>query len=90
MEYEKIDVCQDNCMLFWKEHGREHKCLKCGKLRYVELVNEDGEKVVTKVLRFRACSVLSKSKEIDGSVRFSLNRRRLTGLNPSLDLIWVL
>ena len=40
MEYEKIDVCQDNCMLFWKEHDREHKCLKCGKSRYVELVNE--------------------------------------------------
>jgi hypothetical protein len=49
MEYEKIDVCQDNYMLFWKEHGIEKKCLKCGKSRYVELVNEDGEKVVTKV-----------------------------------------
>jgi hypothetical protein len=36
-------------MLFWKEHGREQKCLKCGKSRYVELVNEKGEKVVTKV-----------------------------------------
>jgi hypothetical protein len=50
MEYEKIDVCQDNCMLFWKEHDREHKCLKCGKSRYVELVNEEGEKVVAKVV----------------------------------------
>jgi hypothetical protein len=47
----KIDVCQDNYMLFWKEHGKEEKCLKCGKSRYVELVNEDGEKVVTKVAR---------------------------------------
>jgi hypothetical protein len=27
----------------------ERKCLKFGKLRYVELVNEDGEKVMTKV-----------------------------------------
>jgi hypothetical protein len=36
-------------MFFWKEHDREQKCLKCGKSRYVELVNEDGEKVVTKV-----------------------------------------
>jgi hypothetical protein len=36
-------------MLFWKEHGREQKCLKCGKPRYVEVLNEDGEKVVTKV-----------------------------------------
>jgi hypothetical protein len=49
MEYEKIDVRQDNCMLFWKEHGREQKCLKCGKSRYLLLANEDGEKVVTKV-----------------------------------------
>jgi hypothetical protein len=23
MDYGKIDVCQDNCMLFWKEHDRE-------------------------------------------------------------------
>jgi hypothetical protein len=29
-------------MIFWKEHGREEKCLKCGKSRYMELVNEDG------------------------------------------------
>jgi hypothetical protein len=36
-------------MLFWKEHGREEKCLKCGKSRYLELINEYGEKVVTKV-----------------------------------------
>jgi hypothetical protein len=49
MEYEKIDVCRDNYMLFWKGHDREEKCLKCGKSRYLELVNKDGEKVVTKI-----------------------------------------
>jgi hypothetical protein len=31
MDYEKINVCQGNCMLFWKEHINEKKCLKCGK-----------------------------------------------------------
>jgi hypothetical protein len=31
-------------MLFWKEHDSEHKCLKCGKSRYVELVNEKGRR----------------------------------------------
>jgi hypothetical protein len=31
MDYENIDVCQDNYMLFWKEHINEKKCLKCGK-----------------------------------------------------------
>ena len=49
MDYQKIDVCQDNCMLFWKEHMNEKKCLKCGKSRFVEVINEDGEKVTTKV-----------------------------------------
>jgi hypothetical protein len=31
MDYEKIDVYQDNCMFFWNEHINEKKCLKCGK-----------------------------------------------------------
>jgi hypothetical protein len=30
MDYEKIDGCQDNCLLFWKEHINLKKCLKCG------------------------------------------------------------
>jgi hypothetical protein len=49
MEYEKIDACKDNCMLFYKEHDDEMKYLKCGKLRFVEVINEDGEKVMMKV-----------------------------------------
>jgi hypothetical protein len=49
MEYEKIDVCKDNCMLFYKEHKNETKCLKCGKSRFIEVINEDSEKVTTKV-----------------------------------------
>jgi hypothetical protein len=45
MNYEKIDVCQNSCMLFWKEHKEENKCLKCGKPRYVAAINDDGETV---------------------------------------------
>jgi hypothetical protein len=48
MEYKKIDVCKDNCMIFYKEHKNETKCLKYGKPRFVEVVNEDGEKVTIK------------------------------------------
>jgi hypothetical protein len=33
MDYEKIDVCKNNCMLFMKEHAEEKKCLKCGQLQ---------------------------------------------------------
>jgi hypothetical protein len=49
MEYEKIDVCKDSCMLFYKEHKNETKCLKCGKSMFIEVVNEDSEKVMAKV-----------------------------------------
>jgi hypothetical protein len=49
IKYEKIDVYLDNCMLFWKEHANEKKCLKCGQSRFVKVVIEDGEKVTTKV-----------------------------------------
>jgi len=49
MKYEKIDVCEDNCMLFWKEHKEEKQCLVCKKPRFIEVVNEDGEKVATDV-----------------------------------------
>jgi hypothetical protein len=49
MKYEKIDACKDNCMLFYKRHKDEMKCLKCGKSRFVEVINEDSEKVTMKV-----------------------------------------
>jgi hypothetical protein len=49
LKYEKIDVCPDNCMLFWKEHANDKKCLECGKSRFIEVVTEDGEKVTTEV-----------------------------------------
>jgi hypothetical protein len=55
MEYEKIDVCKDNYMIFYKEHKNEKICLKCGKPRFVEVVNEDGETVMTKTAHKQLC-----------------------------------
>jgi hypothetical protein len=49
MEYEKIDLCKDNYMLFYKGHKDETKCLKYDKSRFVEVVNENSEKATTKV-----------------------------------------
>ncbi|WVZ51547.1 hypothetical protein U9M48_002684 [Paspalum notatum var. saurae] len=49
MGYEKIDMCPDGCMLFCDDHVDEKKCLKCGKGRYVEVVNEDGDHVTMDV-----------------------------------------
>jgi hypothetical protein len=50
MSYEKIDVCQRNCMLFWKEHKDDTECMHCGRSRYVKVVNEDGASVTTKMV----------------------------------------
>jgi hypothetical protein len=49
LKYEKIDICPDNYMLFWKEHANEKKCLQCGHLWFIKVVTQDGEKVMTEV-----------------------------------------
>jgi hypothetical protein len=55
MDYEKIYVCQNSCMLFWKEHREENKCLNCDKPRYVEVINDYGEIVTTEVAHKQVC-----------------------------------
>jgi hypothetical protein len=42
MNYEKIDACEKNCMLFWKEHKDDTECMHYGRSRYVKVINEDG------------------------------------------------
>jgi hypothetical protein len=49
LKYEKIDICLDNCILFWKEHANEKKYLECGQSRFIKVVTQDGEKVTTEV-----------------------------------------
>jgi hypothetical protein len=49
LKYEKIDVCLDNCMLFWKDNDNGKKWLMCGQSRFIEIVTQDSEKVTTKV-----------------------------------------
>jgi hypothetical protein len=55
IEYATIDTCKDNCMLFYKEYKNEMKCLKCGKSRFVDVINKDGEKVMTSVAHKQLC-----------------------------------
>jgi hypothetical protein len=49
MNYEKIDVCEKNYMLFWKEHKDDTECMHYGRSRYMKVRNEDGVSVTTKV-----------------------------------------
>jgi hypothetical protein len=50
MDYKKIGTYEKNCMLFWKEHKDNTKCMHCGRSRYVKVINEDGASVTTKVV----------------------------------------
>jgi hypothetical protein len=42
-------------MLFWKEHKEEKKCSKCGKTRYIKIINDDSETVTMVVARYQLC-----------------------------------
>jgi hypothetical protein len=57
MNYEKIDVCEKNCMLFWKEHKDDTHCMHCGKSRYMKVVNEDRDSISTKVVIKNICCI---------------------------------
>jgi hypothetical protein len=49
LKYEKINICLDNCMLFWIEHANEKKCLECGQSRFIKVVIQNSEKVMREV-----------------------------------------
>jgi hypothetical protein len=50
MNYEKIDVCEKNYMLFWKEHKDDTKCMHCCRSKYVKVINKDGASITSKVV----------------------------------------
>jgi hypothetical protein len=57
MNYEKIDAYKKNCMLLWKEHKDNTKCMHYGRSRYIKVINEDGVSVTTKVAVKRLCYI---------------------------------
>jgi hypothetical protein len=57
MNYDKIDVCERNYMLFWKEHKDDTECMHYGWSRYVKVVNEDGAFVTRKVAVKQLCYI---------------------------------
>jgi hypothetical protein len=49
MIYEKINICERNCILFWKEQKDDTGCMHYGRSRYVKVVNEDGASLTINV-----------------------------------------
>ncbi|WVZ51446.1 hypothetical protein U9M48_002593, partial [Paspalum notatum var. saurae] len=54
MPVQKIDVCKNDCMLYYKEHSKSRKCITCGEHRYVEgaALPENKKGTPHKVLRY--------------------------------------
>ncbi|CAL0308394.1 unnamed protein product [Lupinus luteus] len=57
LDYEKIDACPNDCMLYWKDHKNDYFCHVCGASRYTKSSSENDEnknshKIPAKVLRY--------------------------------------
>ncbi|XP_074373715.1 uncharacterized protein LOC141714071 [Apium graveolens] len=52
MEYEKIDACENDCMLFYKEHSGKTKCDICNGDRYQKQKDPKKQKIPRKILRY--------------------------------------
>lgn len=50
--YDKIDVCANNCMLYYKETKDHKKCMHCGHERYVPRKVGSKKDIAFKVLRY--------------------------------------
>ncbi|XP_012846411.1 PREDICTED: uncharacterized protein LOC105966400 [Erythranthe guttata] len=53
LDYKKIHVCPNDCMLYWKETENETRCSKCQMPRYKVCDGEDESlKIPSKVVRY--------------------------------------
>ncbi|CAL5399944.1 unnamed protein product [Camellia sinensis] len=53
LDYQKIHVCKNDCVLFWKEYENEDECPTCKAPRYkVRKGKGKGRKIPHKVLRY--------------------------------------
>ncbi|XP_031279787.1 uncharacterized protein LOC116138206 [Pistacia vera] len=58
LHYEKIDACENDCVLFWKDNANDENCLICGESRWKSVEknainpNKSGKKIPRKVLRY--------------------------------------
>jgi hypothetical protein len=50
MNYEKIDMCEKNSILFWKEHKDDIEYMHYGRFRYMKVVNEHKAFVTIKIV----------------------------------------
>nr|XP_043633264.1 uncharacterized protein LOC122604436 [Erigeron canadensis] len=49
--YQNIDVCKNDCCIFWGDHLKDEVCWKCSESRWIDK-NTTGTKVAHKVMRY--------------------------------------
>ena len=66
MNYEKIDACANNCMLFWRDHENDTHYMHCKNSRYAVVVDEEETEVTTKVLikQLRCMPITPRLKQL--------------------------
>ncbi|KAI9113630.1 hypothetical protein K1719_015557 [Acacia pycnantha] len=53
LNYEKIDACQNDCMLYWGEDAQRETCKKCHTLRFrIVRKGKKQKKKPAKILRY--------------------------------------
>lgn len=52
MEYEKIDACENDCMLFYEENSNKTHCDICDTSRYKDQNDPKKKKIPRKILRY--------------------------------------
>jgi hypothetical protein len=76
--YELIHACNNDCVLFWKEHADKDKCPKCNTSRWI-IVKGSGKKIPQKVLQYfpikRRLQRLFTSKDIAKQMRWHKDGR---------------
>ncbi|XP_043721065.1 uncharacterized protein LOC122668585 [Telopea speciosissima] len=69
LNYNKIDVCRNDCMLYWKEADKATSCYKCGTSRY----ESENKKIPAKTLRH--FPLIPRLQRLYMSSKTSLNMR---------------
>ncbi|XP_074322753.1 uncharacterized protein LOC141659723 [Apium graveolens] len=83
MEYEKIDACENDCMLFYKENRNKTHCDICTTSRYKEQKDPKKNKIPRKILRYfpltQRLQHLFMNKKTAEDMRWHHNRVKVDG-----------
>ncbi|XP_073047517.1 uncharacterized protein [Primulina eburnea] len=101
LSYQKIDVCKNDCMLYWKEEDKSNMCKICGASRWKEnshneetKVRNNGKKLAVKTLRYFPLKPrlqrLFMSKKTASFMRWHHEKRLDDGLmrHPADSMAW--